>query len=199
MTGLKYDPPNFLKQGIIRLKEFYSSPREILKEWFQRDFIITILIFLAIFILELLLGTFYDTTTHWDAWTRAQNAMIYVNAPFIKWIPFIPYAVVGLVWLPGHFYVLASLHLLTGIPTLYLGEIISAIAAAGMICYLFLILRQYINLPQRRAIIVSLLPLTSGLWVSYGSQCMTDLFSLFLTVATLFHFGKFILSQDRNS
>ncbi|MFX1533744.1 MAG: hypothetical protein ACFFDI_05875 [Promethearchaeota archaeon] len=171
---------------------------DFMKKWLQSDFTTVILMGLAIFIVEVLLGIFYDTTVHWDAWTRAQGVENFIAVPLLEWIPFIPNveALPGMVWLPGHFYIVALLHLFTKIPILYLGEILSAASTAGISCYLFLILKQDLDLPQKRAILVSLLPLTSGVWVSHGSQFMTDLFSYLLLIATLFHFSKFIIPNN---
>ncbi|MFX1254479.1 MAG: hypothetical protein ACFFCZ_22895 [Promethearchaeota archaeon] len=179
----------------VTSRSIKSLQLDTIKEWLNQDLSITFLMAAAIFILELLLAIFYDTTTHWDAWTRAQIAETYTRITFIEWLPFVPNSenLPGLVWLPGHSYVLAFLHVLTKIPTLYLGEILSAASTAGISCYLFLILKQDLGLPQKRAVLVSLLPLTSGMWVSHGSQCMTDLFAYFLFLITLFHFSKFIL------
>lgn len=137
--------------------------------------------FVVVVAVEVLLSRVANTTWEWDAVTRAQQAHeIVQNGP--AWHLFHPGA--NGVWLPLWQYLLAGLQWATRLNPLFLGELVSALAAGATALYVAA-LAQPARAPEMKP--STLLLLSSGCYVAYASQAMTESFAVALFVAGAYH------------
>ncbi|MFX0066165.1 MAG: hypothetical protein ACFFC7_28725 [Candidatus Hermodarchaeota archaeon] len=190
-TQKKARDPNYFIQFLIK------KLGELSERYFQ------LYVFTAFVVLELSLAIFLDTTFDFDAITRASIGLNYyageIGLDFIQWLPFFG---AGGVWLPLFQWLigltivfplqLTDIHVSIAV---FIGETFSAFATAGTALYVYKILRNFFDLDRVQSSLSFVFFLAHGLWLAYGSQSMTDVLSVFLLIATIYHMTIFLTRE----
>lgn len=176
-------PVNVEKMIKGTAKSWHSRLNLAIKEGAEWKVLVTIL--LPFFFAHIFLAIFWDTTTDYDALWHAKGAKWLAGLPLHEWFPIVGDP--GLVWLPGYKWSVASLYLLTGIDTLYLGQCVSAASNTGTALYVYLFLTRLAKKPKEHGILgIGVLGLTPY-WVLLGTQCMMEALGFFLLMAGVYH------------
>ncbi len=141
--------------------------------------------------MELVLSRFMNTTWEWDAAVRGQQALELATKGW-NWYFFEGNG--HYVWLPLWQFLLAALFSISKLNPLFWGETISALSSGVITVYVISFVTK-ISGKKENIWLAGPLLLTSGYYVAYGSQAMTDLFSAALLIVSLFHTMEYV--RDR--
>ncbi len=143
---------------------------------------------------SLLIGTYFPVGWELDAGTRAEQALfIAQRGPY--WYFFQGFGQGYYVWLPLWQFLLAGIYLLTGINPTQGGIIVSAVSA-GLIGLMVSWILKARGFARNKQLLGALLLLTSGYFVAYASQGMTDVFSGMLFLGSIYCFYVFVESRS---
>ncbi len=150
-------------------------------------------VFVILTSIGILVGIYFNVTWEFDAATRAEQALFLAQRG-AYWYFFVGFGQGYYVWLPLWQFLLAGIYILAGInPTL--GGILVSAASAGFIGLIVLSILKRGGLNRPRQFLGAILPLTSGYFVAYSSQGMTDIFSTMLLFGSIYYFLLYVESR----